>query len=417
MKNYNTQLQSNNTDLQTILNSINELPEASSGGAQATPIISVNTSGLITATAGVKSSTYQLAFQPATTIIPSATSQIAVPSYYYTGGFIRVAGDANLAAENIKRGVSIFGVSGALGAEGLGEYSINEDDIITRAVTRYFNDRVTTIGYGAFDKCYSLTTVSFPAVTDIGGHAFFDCRNLTTVSFPAATAIHHSAFQWCRNLTTVSFPAVTTIGNDAFDDCNSLTTVSFPAATTIGVYAFQWCYSLTTVSFPACTNIGMCAFEGCYNLKSLYLTGSSVCKLSYSDAFTSTPIGGYSAYVGTYGSIYVPASLLTSYQTATNWTYFSSRFVAFDGGDAGGSDNIITFTINGTSYQAEDGMTWAEWCDSEYNTIGAVVWQMNEFTTTINIGSGNLYAEDGSLVDISDIIVLNGIYGDYEYID
>lgn len=29
---------------------------------------------------------------------------------------------------------------------------------------------------------------------------------------------------------------------------------------------------------------------------------------------------------------------------------------------------LITFTIDGTSYQAEEGMTWSEWIDSDYNT-------------------------------------------------
>ena len=31
---------------------------------------------------------------------------------------------------------------------------------------------------------------------------------------------------------------------------------------------------------------------------------------------------------------------------------------------------LISFTIAGTSYQAEEGMTWAEWVDSEYNVDG-----------------------------------------------
>jgi hypothetical protein len=81
------------------------------------------------------------------------------------------------------------------------------------------------------------------------------------------------------------------------------------------------------MSFPACTYIGSNAFKECYNLTSLYLTNSVVCTLNNSNAFSSTPIDGYSASTGTYGSIYVPASLLTAYQSATNWTYFSSRFV------------------------------------------------------------------------------------------
>lgn len=32
--------------------------------------------------------------------------------------------------------------------------------------------------------------------------------------------------------------------------------------------------------------------------------------------------------------------------------------------------SLINFTIAGTSYQAEEGMTWGEWVDSEYNTGG-----------------------------------------------
>lgn len=38
----------------------------------------------------------------------------------------------------------------------------------------------------------------------------------------------------------------------------------------------------------------------------------------------------------------------------------------------------ITFTVAGTEFQAEEGMTWAEWCDSAYNTHGAY----------INLGNG-----------------------------
>lgn len=30
--------------------------------------------------------------------------------------------------------------------------------------------------------------------------------------------------------------------------------------------------------------------------------------------------------------------------------------------------NLIAFHINGAEYQAEEGMTWEEWVESEYNT-------------------------------------------------
>ena len=37
------------------------------------------------------------------------------------------------------------------------------------------------------------------------------------------------------------------------------------------------------------------------------------------------------------------------------------------------SVSLISFSIEGTTYQAENGMTWAEWCESEYNTGGFMV--------------------------------------------
>lgn len=39
-----------------------------------------------------------------------------------------------------------------------------------------------------------------------------------------------------------------------------------------------------------------------------------------------------------------------------------------------GQRRIITFTIAGTTYSADEGMTWGEWVESDYNTIGAYVY-------------------------------------------
>lgn len=406
MSNYNTTLQSNNTDLQAILNTINELPEASgdpvlqdktvtpttssqsitadSGydgletvvveamptATQATPSITVNSSGLITATAtqtagyvsaGTKSTTKQLAFQAAKTITPTTVSQTAVSSGYYTGGNITVAGDSNLVAGNIKNGVSIFGVRGNYSGNTGG--TSMEDNIVNRTLTSYTNDRVTVIGCYAFASFSSLTTVRFPAVTSTSMYAFFACKKLssvsfpalqvigasafgtcasistvnfpvttiiqdyafascaglTTVSFPAVTSIGFSAFYQCKKLSSVSFPETTLISNYAFYYCSGLTSVSFPMASIIGNYAFGNCYSLTKASFPMATSIASYAFYTCSKLSQIYLTNSSVCKLGASNAFSKTSIWS------TMGSIFVPSSLVASYKTATNWTYFSNR--------------------------------------------------------------------------------------------
>ena len=129
---------------------------------QATPSISVSTSGLITASstqsagyvsAGTKSATKQLSTQAAKTVTPSTSSQTAVAKDVYTTGAITVAaipssyvqptstkaattytpgpsnqtiaagtycsgaqtikGDSNLTSSNIKSGVTIFNVKGS----------------------------------------------------------------------------------------------------------------------------------------------------------------------------------------------------------------------------------------------------------------------------------------------------------------
>ena len=98
----------------------------------------------------------------------------------------------------------------------------------------------------------------------------------------------------------------------------------------IGSYAFAYCSSLTEVNFPACTSIGSYAFRGCRKLLSFNLAGvSSVPTLSGTSVFSSTPIGGYTVSTGgVYGSVYVPSSLLTVFQTAPNWSLIASdRFV------------------------------------------------------------------------------------------
>lgn len=90
---------------------------------QATPNISINNSGLITASSnqdagyvasGTKSSTKQLTTQAAKTVTPGTSDQTAVSSGVYTTGAVTVKGDANLKAENILSGKSIFGVSGGI---------------------------------------------------------------------------------------------------------------------------------------------------------------------------------------------------------------------------------------------------------------------------------------------------------------
>lgn len=70
------------------------------------------------------------------------------------------------------------------------------------------------------------------------------------------------------------------------------------------------------------------------------------------------------------------------------------------------SASLINFTIEGTSYQAEEGMTWSEWCNSDYNTGGYRISTNNIVSSS---GSG---VTDSSNVAVyyTDKIVANATY-------
>ena len=69
---------------------------------------------------------------------------------------------------------------------------------------------------------------------------------------------------------------------------------------------------------------------------------------------------------------------------------------------------IISFTIDGTSYQAEEGMTWAEWVASSYNTGGFEI-----ISGRVINSSGYIAYEDQSVniaVSKNTIIIANRSY-------
>ena len=175
---------------------------------------------------------------------------------------------------------------------------------------------VTSIGTQAFQYCSALQSISLPAATSIGDYAFAYCDALQSISLPAVTYIGTLALVSCHALQSVNLPAVTSIGQYAFYNCYAFQSISLPSATSIDAGAFYNCVALQSVSLPAATIIGSDAFYGCYNLRAIFLSGTSVVTLSNSNAFSSTH---------KWLSIFVPDSLVTAYQSANNWSYYSSR--------------------------------------------------------------------------------------------
>lgn len=77
--------------------------------------------------------------------------------------------------------------------------------------------------------------------------------------------------------------------------------------------------------------------------------------------------------------------------------------------------NTITFNIGSTKYQAEEDMTWAEWCDSEYNIDGYIVNENDiQHSENLMLVYQTTYVDSDSSFDMAvsptDTIIANTLY-------
>lgn len=95
------------------------------------------------------------------------------------------------------------------------------------------------------------------------------------------------------------------------------------------------CQHLAFADIGSTTGIAANAFANCYALETLVLRKTSaVATLANVSAFLNTPMRGYNGLTGT---VYVPSDLISSYQTATNWSTLYNdgtvTFVAIEGSE------------------------------------------------------------------------------------
>ncbi len=191
---------------------------------------------------------------------------------------------------------------------------------------------VTTIGYGAFRDCTSLTSVTIPnSVTSIGAEAFYECSSLTSVTIPnSVTSIGDGAFYGCSGLTSITLPnSITSIGKYAFCGCSGLTSLKIGnGITSIGDYAFVDCSSLISVHISdvaAWCAISFTDFVAnpLYYAHELYLNGTLVTDLVIPSSVTS--IGKY-AFGGCSGltSVTIPNSVTS----IGDWAFYECSSLA-----------------------------------------------------------------------------------------
>lgn len=235
-------------------------------------------------------------------------------------------------------------------------------------------NRYSYIFYNA--PIVDASLLSLPATTlwdNCYAYMFHGCTSLTTApELPATTLAvdcYYNMFYGCSRLTTApELPATTLIDgcySSMFQYCTSLTVAPELPATTLADYCYSYmfygCTSLTTApALPATTLWDNCyrsMFYGCNNLNYIKMLATGI----YATNCLSNWVSGVAS-----SGTFVKNPAMTSLPTGVSgipsgWT------VVDDGEDSGG---LITFTIDGVEYQAEEGMTWGEWVNSEYNVNG-----------------------------------------------
>lgn len=168
-------------------------------------------------------------------------------------------------------------------------------------------------------------------IDTIGDEAALDGviqRNMTEYNDDVITTIGRYGFNSWTELQSLNIPNVTSIGQFTFENCTSITEILLPNLNG-AVYdgTFKTCTNLNKVDLGFCTSIRYRAFENCAAIKTVIFRNETLVPNSGTNTFgNSTGI-----------AVYVPAALIESYKTATNWsnlyTAGTCNFVAIEGSE------------------------------------------------------------------------------------
>lgn len=197
-------------------------------------------------------------------VTPKAESQTFEETNDTLYNRVAVQGDSDLIPENIKAGVSIFGVEGTLEAGVSGG--------------TWRNVAATSLSAYCYQSMTSLVNVEFTTVRTVNERAFSGCRNLESVDFSATTKTSTSSLTGCNK-----------ISSKAFNNCYRLKTVIIRNPTIAETFESD--------AFDNC-----CHFEG-------------TAKEIYGGEYGDTLIETINPDCAKDGYIYVPSALVADYQT------------------------------------------------------------------------------------------------------
>lgn len=191
----------------------------------------------------------------------------------------------------------------------------------------------TVAGY-AFYENNAITSLIIRGNPTFNGNSHFaHCKGLLSVSAPDLIASPWKCFNGCANLASVSFPSLRYIGGDQFIEGTKITTLVLPALTgNIWSNSIRSNALLTAVDVYSPTIIKGGVFSGCTTLSTFIIRQTDgVPQLENISALGNTPF----ASGGTGGTLYVPQALISSYQSATNWStilgYTNNQILPIEG--------------------------------------------------------------------------------------
>ena len=221
---------------------------------------------------------------------------------------------------------------------------------------------IAKIGTHSFSGCTSLKGVyDLSNVVEIGQYAFMDCA-IDGVTLRDAVLIDRIAFANNRALVieSLNLPNITRLGGQAFqnvkvkriDNLGSITSWDY-SSNTSNAYTFRGA-PLEFLRIPSTmTVLQNTAF---YDVKT---TPTVVC-----EAVTPPTLNGTTGIPQNASGIYVPASSIPSYRSATNWTTYADRIGPIEDYEDGGwvkfEDSAVeavcvaNWDTNGSGYMSEN---------------------------------------------------------------